>query len=263
MTAPASASIAASSAAACVRTIYPTRIDTFDLRQWGTLRFKQWLFNDTPICFTPDTVTRVARFIPPGAFAIDIGAYTGDTALPMALAAGPTGRVLAFEPGPAAFPLLAENVALNALPQLSIYNAAITATPGRFTFHYVNDGYINGGWSAALDAGPAGCGNPCACEVEGIVLTDRLERHYAAWLPRLSYVKIDTEGYDKEILKANRALFMRYRPVIEVEVYPFLSDAERADLKAAIRSLSYRWEGDESLFHAPPPAVINILCHPV
>ena len=77
-------------------TQYPTRIDSFDLGRWGHIKFMQWMFGNGPLGFYEQTVTDYASYIPPGSFAIDIGAYTGDTAIPMALAAGPTGKVLAF-----------------------------------------------------------------------------------------------------------------------------------------------------------------------
>jgi FkbM family methyltransferase len=46
------------------------------------------------------------RFLTKGAVAIDIGAHTGDTTVPMALAAGNTGLVLAFEPNQYVYKIL-------------------------------------------------------------------------------------------------------------------------------------------------------------
>ena len=242
-------------------TNYPTRVDTIDLRQWGTIQFKQWLHNG-PLAFSEDGVTRLSKFIPPGSLAIDIGAYTGDTAIPMALCVGDKGKVVAFEPGPASWEFLQDNVKLNPRLRISAHHLAITSEPGEYTFHYVDQGFINGGLSTAISAGPDGCGNSYKAKVQGVNLTQFLKDCYGDWIDKLRYVKIDTEGYDKEILKANGAFFMQYRPVIEVEVYPFLNDVERTDLMESIVELSYHWEVPNSQFWLPAPAVVNVLCFP-
>ena len=49
----------------------------------------------------------------PGDAAIDIGAHTGDTALPVALAVGPQGAVFALEPNPFTYKVLIANAGLN------------------------------------------------------------------------------------------------------------------------------------------------------
>lgn len=241
---------------------YPSRLTTFDLGKWGSVQFKEWLFGIDMPPITESFVDRMASLIPPSSFAIDIGAFTGDTTLPMALATGRDGLVLAFEPGPASFDFLLENLALNSLPQVTCAPNAVMRSAGEYVFHYTDSGYINGGFSASLDITPAGCGNLHPWHVHGIHLTDYLAKHYSAWIPKLSFIKIDTEGYDREILKANAALIRKHRPTIQVEVYPFLSDRERADLFAAIAALDYTHDGGEAAEHSRKPLPFDIVCKP-
>lgn len=244
-------------------TKYPTRVDTFDLRQWGTLRFRQWLFNDIPIHFCAETVDIVARHVETGSFAVDIGAYTGDTAIPMALAAGPSGKVLAFEPGPASYPFLIENLyQLNDLFHVDTVPFAVTDRDQLFTFHYDDYGFINGGYSTNLEAGLAGTGNRAPHKVKGVSLSKFLTTYHEEWLDKWSYLKIDTEGYDKDILFANAAILGKYKPTIEIEVYPFLTEKEREELKSAIKYIGYKWDAPDNMFYLTPPLVANIICHP-
>jgi FkbM family methyltransferase len=57
------------------------------------------------------TVSEVlARLIRPGATVVDCGANIGYMTVLAAVAAGPTGKVIAFEPNPALFPVLEQNV---------------------------------------------------------------------------------------------------------------------------------------------------------
>ena len=242
---------------------YPSRVDTLNLGKWGAIQFKQWLFGVEPPPLTEAWVDHVARLVPKGSFAIDIGAFTGDTAIPMALAVGRDGLVLAFEPGPASFHILVDNMNLNRLPQIVCSPTAVMPKAGDYTFHYTDTGYINGGFSSSLDISPAGCGNPIPWIVQGVHLTDYLAAHYADWLPKLSFIKIDTEGYDKELLKANRELIARHKPTLQVEAYPFLSERERRDLADTIESLGYVPDVPRALLLAPNPNPFDVICKPL
>lgn len=79
--------------------------------------------------------------------AIDIGAHTGDTTVPMALAIGPKGTVLAFEPNPHVFRVLQKNSELNR-SKTNIVPLCFAATDhdGEFEFNYSDASYCNGGF---------------------------------------------------------------------------------------------------------------------
>jgi len=61
----------------------------------------------------PELIHFLVRALRPGGYAIDCGACTGFFTLVMAALAGPTGKVLAIEPGSNNLPRLRANVALN------------------------------------------------------------------------------------------------------------------------------------------------------
>ncbi|MCA9199103.1 MAG: FkbM family methyltransferase, partial [Planctomycetales bacterium] len=93
---------------------YDTRLESFHLPQDGVVEYAQWLHpKDTPKQIRQQAVDSLREFINPGDVALDIGAHSGDSTLPMALAAGRTGRVFAFEPNPYVFRVLQQNAGLN------------------------------------------------------------------------------------------------------------------------------------------------------
>src|SRR5436190_2005868 len=96
-------------------------------------------------------VDQLRRFLRPGDVAIDIGAHTGDTTLPIALAVGATGRVLGLEPNPYVFPVLECNASLNpAKTSILPLNFAAMRTDGFYEFQYGEEGYCNGGFHEGM-----------------------------------------------------------------------------------------------------------------
>ena len=67
-----------------------------------------------------DDMYFVSRYLRPGDAVMDVGANMGIYTLLMAAAVGPTGRLLAFEPGEGAFEILTANVRLNQLSQVEL-----------------------------------------------------------------------------------------------------------------------------------------------
>src|ERR1022692_1562310 len=65
-------------------------------------------------CFDPE-IRLLLRTIKSGDCVVDIGANVGLYTLLFARAAGPDGRVIAFEPGPRSIALLRQNLAINAI----------------------------------------------------------------------------------------------------------------------------------------------------
>jgi FkbM family methyltransferase len=66
----------------------------------------------------------VRQFIQPGATVLDVGAYVGTHTLAFARFVGSEGRVVAFEPMPATFEVLKENVLANNLVNVCLKRAA-------------------------------------------------------------------------------------------------------------------------------------------
>jgi FkbM family methyltransferase len=212
----------------------------FELALDGRIEFAQWLHPyDRPTVITQQAVDALREYIFPGDFAIDIGAHTGDTTVPMALAAGPRGCTLAIEPNPYVFKVLATNAALNSKKTHIVPRCfAATERDGKFVFHYSDASFCNGGFKSQQQSWLYRRQHPLA--VEGRNLLEVLSTEFAEWLPKLSYIKIDAEGYDRAILQSLLPVVREYRPVIRTEVFRKLRAGERQALYDLLSGEGYR-----------------------
>ena len=79
---------------------YSYQLEAFQLAG-NTYHFAHWKHPKyVREIITEETVSQLRDFINEGDFCIDIGAHMGDSTLPIAIAAGCTGKVLALEPNP-------------------------------------------------------------------------------------------------------------------------------------------------------------------
>ena len=206
------------------------RVRDFHLPVDGVVQYAGWLHPyETPKSIHQSEVDGLRRYLRPGDFAIDIGAHTGDTTVPMALAAGPTGCVLALEPNSYVFKVLEVNAALNRdKTRIEPRCIAATETDGQFVFHYSDASFCNGGfrsrqrWKLFRRRYPL--------TVAGRRLLPVLRTEFAAWLPKLAYLKVDAEGYDRAILESILPVIRETQPVIRTEVFRKLFASERRDL---------------------------------
>ena len=115
---------------------YGYEITENELPGVGRIRYALWqnpLFDQIP--FSKELLDFFRTYIPDGSFAIDIGAHVGDTTIPMALASGPTGLTLGFDPNPYVFEILEVNAGLNkSKTNIEAFNYAITSREGKFYF---------------------------------------------------------------------------------------------------------------------------------
>ena len=219
---------------------YGHELREFQLPRDGRVEFAQWLHPfDRPTAITQAAVDAIRRFVRPRDFVIDIGAHTGDTTVPLALAAGPSGCTLAVEPNPHVFKVLAQNAALNRdRTHIIPRSFAATERDGRFVFHYSDASYCNGGFKSQQRWWFYRRKYPLV--VEGRNLRNVLRNEFAAWLPKLAYVKVDAEGYDRAILQSLLPILRDARPVIRTEVFRKLMAGERYALYDLLAGIGYR-----------------------
>jgi FkbM family methyltransferase len=221
-------------------------VRNFHLPADGVVQYAAWLHPyETPKSILQSEVDGLRRYIRPGDFAIDVGAHTGDTAIPMALAAGPSGCVLALEPNPHVFKVLEINAALNRdKTHIEPRSFAATQSDGQFVFHYTDASFCNGGFRSQQRWTLFRRRHPLT--VTGRRLLPVLRDEFAAWLPKLAYVKVDAEGYDRSILESILPVICETQPIIRTEVFRKLLAAERRALFDLLADNGYeifRFEG--------------------
>ena len=152
-----------------------------------------------------DEMLFVSRFLRPGDGFIDGGANIGTYSLLAASIAGPSGRVEAFEPDPIAASRLRENVALNALTNVHVYEVALTDIRGRVRFAQgldVSNRMVSSSETALQTA-----------DVEAVRLDECLDRRAAYMM-----AKLDLEGAEPSALRgAKKHLVAANPPVWQLE----------------------------------------------
>jgi FkbM family methyltransferase len=218
---------------------YPSEVSEITLAG-GPIRFARWLHpGESYKTVTQESVDGLRDFLHEGDVAIDIGAHTGDSTLPMALAAGRAGTVFALEPNPYVFRVLAQNAALNpASTHIVPLMFAAMPVDGDVEFEYSDEGYCNGGFHQSISAWRHG--HFSKLRVQGKNLLAYLRASAPETLPKIRFIKIDTEGFDRQVARTLVELFERSRPYLKTEIYKHMPDAERAGYFKDLRALRYR-----------------------
>jgi FkbM family methyltransferase len=208
-------------------------IEAHDLPREGRIEVARWLHPGAyPIApvQVQAAVDQLRRFLRPGDVAIDIGAHAGDSTLPIALAVGPSGVVLALEPNPYVFPVLERNATLNpGKVNILPFKFAAMRADGFYEFQYGEEGYCNGGYHEEVSRWLHG--SAFKVRVEGKHVQAFLTRQHPELIPRLRFIKIDSEGFDLAILETLEELIRGQRPFLQVEMFSLKKSTRAYRLK--------------------------------
>jgi FkbM family methyltransferase len=147
----------------------------------------------------------------PGERAIDVGANIGMLSLHAASRVGPGGRVDAFEPNPACVDRIRSALEGNKISHVHVQQLALSDCPGTLTLR-VLENHLGMATLAPLD--PAD-----SSRVTGS-LNVPVEKGDAAIEPdarRITFVKIDVEGFEVNALRGLRETLSKYQPVVATE----------------------------------------------
>lgn len=154
-----------------------------------------------------------------GGVAVDIGAHIGDSTIPMALLVNHT---IAFDPSVSVYKSLQATAALNANLNIDTYNLGISPTDSEIKFQWGKGYECNGGI-----AGRQRRHNKVNWVTRKTVQLDAflVKRYGVAILHKISYIKIDVEGYDMVILLSLYPMLTNIiaagatLPIIQVEYF--------------------------------------------
>lgn len=170
------------------------------------------------------------------AVVLDIGANIGVHAVALAEMVGPRGRVHSFEAQRIVFQMLAGNLALNSLENVTCYHKAVGAAPGRIEipqFDYAKPlsfGSVEFGPAQREQIGQPRGADPSRVEHVEVVTVDGLA------LPAVHLMKVDVEGMEIDVLRGAAKTIARDRPILFVEYLK----ADRKDLAAWLLAAGYR-----------------------
>lgn len=178
-----------------------------------------------------DEIGRYAALLADGDTIVDVGANIGTHAIALA-SRFPSSEILAFEPQPLAFALLAANVIAARAGNVAPYNLGC-AEADRLV-HVAADAHPEewnvGGFSIAA-AGP---------DESGAVPLTLVALDGVTFGRRVQFIKIDVEGMEAAVLAGAAKLIERDRPIVYFEVLDLDRLAAATPLLAAL-GYELRW----------------------
>jgi FkbM family methyltransferase len=145
------------------------------------------------------------RYVRPGDWVVDVGANIGHYTKRLSDLVGHTGRVLAFEPMPATFSILAANAQRFTHPNVTLFNVALSDRSGLvgMTVPTYSDGLKNY-YQAHVTCDDGLRVMVCALDLIGLQ-------------NRIALIKIDAEGHEEAVLAGMSRLIERDMPTLIVE----------------------------------------------
>lgn len=150
----------------------------------------------------------IYRYAAPGMTALDIGANVGVYTLPLAKLVGPTGQVVAYEPGTVNRRHLEQSLAMNQCDNVVVSGAALSDCVGTGLLQIEGSGELNQLVAQRSDS-------KAVESVEVSTLDAELDRFN--WT-QVDFIKIDAEGQEAAIIDGGQRFFETYSPLILFEV---------------------------------------------
>ena len=221
---------------------YTYEMHDFDLGGGTIIHYAQWLHpRESKKSITVEIVDAYREILNEGDFCIDIGAHTGDSTLPIALAVKKTGCVLALEPNPYVYHVLEKNAKTNRqITDIRTMMVAASNKEGFLEFEYSDSGFCNGGRHEGISV--LAHGHAFKLMVFCVDIEKELREDFSDLLPRLKFIKIDVEGFDLYVLRSMINIIKTYRPIVKAEVF------KKTDRKYRLELLSFFQELDYSIY---------------
>jgi FkbM family methyltransferase len=178
----------------------------------------------------PEVVAAITKNVSPGMTALDIGAHAGFYAILLSKLVGPDGQVVAFEPLPANFRFLQENVALNGIHNIRIQREAVGKSSGELDFEIPDAREF-------VVAGPLADEDPRGSMTVPVVSLDDFVFNNGL---RVDVIKIDAEGAEGDILLGGRRTLETFHPALLVELHGTDKQPSRHPVATSMQELGYK-----------------------
>jgi FkbM family methyltransferase len=184
--------------------------------------------------YEPETVPFFFHLAQKSKVTFDIGAYVGFFSL-LAAHANPDGKVYTFEPMPAIYKRLEQNIALNQLSNVETVLGAVGEEEGEAKFFHQNITELPTSSSLSFDF---------MKDNENIVSTDVKVYQLDAFaaeknVSEVDLMKIDTESTEPEVLRGGKSLLENNHPHIFCEVLK--GRESEKPLEEILRPLGYNF----------------------
>ena len=151
----------------------------------------------------------LSNHLKPDSVFIDIGANFGLYSLIASQHISEKGSIISFEPFPENYKSLCTNLSLNNLQRITAENTAVGSETGTLKLYYNSKENNLGMVSYIKDQ------NSDFVIVNKICLDDYLNSKY---LKTITFIKIDVEGFEYDVLQGMKQTLQQYSPIILIEV---------------------------------------------
>lgn len=164
----------------------------------------------------------LSPYISSGDAVIDVGANLGFMALLFSRLVGAEGKVLAFEPSGRTFDKLEKNIRENNLSNVTCFNLGCGSQPTTSELYNVS------GFSGhnSLSKPTAESSDVQAESIQVVRLDDHAEN-----IGKIGFIKIDTEGYESEVLLGATEILKSKRPVVYLELGMDYGESSKKSIK--------------------------------
>jgi len=168
--------------------------------------------NFEPYNWEPEEYREVMATVARGDHFIDVGSFWGLFSLGAAKRVGPTGRVVAIEPGPRQSSILRSNIASNNFE--SVINCIDSVCADKIGERI--DFFIDPEGSMVDSAVP----NPERKTIAVSRTTTTIDALVSKFGLSPSVIKIDVEGFEDLVLRGAQQTLEEYKPILFVELHP-------------------------------------------
>ena len=180
-----------------------------------------------------EELNTIKDFVKKGDTVIDIGGNLGFFVLILNELVGDLGKIYSFEPSKDLNQKLASAIKINNLQNVTLVNLALGESEGTTTLHYNPNQSGLSSIVREIDI------NSLSEEIK-ITTLDKFSTNLSG---RISLIKIDTEGYEPQVLKGAKELIKRDRPIIYIELGGDHQDSSAEALKI-LKELGYYCEAE-------------------
>lgn len=171
-----------------------------------------------------DLILLIKRVVTEGDICIDIGSQKGYISLHLGKKVKKNGLVLAFEPDPRAYAQLVDNCTLNKFEMIKCFPYAVGDRNEETLFRITNQI----GFSTFFPNEIAKEQIVDIIKVKQVRLDDFLKK-YSKVFGKITFIKIDAEGSEPNILRGIREILLSENPIIWIEINPAsLSEAKES-----------------------------------
>lgn len=147
----------------------------------------------------PDMAITLQRYLSPGSVFVDVGANEGYFSVLGGQIVGPAGRVVAIEPQSRLRAVVEENIRLNGLNNVVLYQTAISDAEGVADLYLTPD--VNTGASGLTRQ------NRYAVPTQPVPTTTLANVLATAGVEKIDLMKMDIEGFEYEAIMGSKDLF--------------------------------------------------------